>query len=599
MSDFMIQFFICNLFISGMIGILVAAKRIFKKSLSCQMQYHLWFLLLGLLAVPFIPFTPPGFPQLFAWLEKTASPSVSPNGTILTTPPDMNSAQTADWTNDFAISVKGSSLSSMGYLLFCIWIAGIFVMLLFMLKAHLHLRILKKSTLPLQNQNIRQLYDCCLKECGITRAIPIRSTAFLKSPVIAGFLNPCIYLPLHLISDYKESDMRYMLLHELCHYKHKDALVGYLMNFAGVFYWFNPFVWYAFREMHSDREIACDSSVLNMLEEDSYEDYGNTLLQFAEKISLTPFRFFTGLSGNVKQITRRIINIASYEKPSLRKQLKGFTAFLLTAALLLGISPVLSTYAANVNRYTWKTESKTITHVNLSSYFGDYEGSFVLYDQKNNTWNIYNMDRALLRVSPDSTYKIYDALFGLEEGIITPKESFLPWNGDFYSIEAWNKDQTLQSAMQASVNWYFQEIDRQLGASLISEYVQKIGYGNERIRGDISSYWSESSLKISPIEQVELLTNLYNNRFGFASQNIEAVKDALRLSSSETETFYGKTGTGRIENQDISGWFTGFVETADNTWFFATNIRADKDAAGSNAAEITMSILTDLNLLSR
>ena len=43
----------------------------------------------------------------------------------------------------------------------------------------------------------------------------------------------CIYLPIHLISDYNESDMRYMLLHELQHYKHKDAVASYLMNLAG------------------------------------------------------------------------------------------------------------------------------------------------------------------------------------------------------------------------------------------------------------------------------------------------------------------------------------------------------------------------------
>ena len=30
------------------------------------------------------------------------------------------------------------------------------------------------------------------------------------------------------------SDMRYMLLHELQHYKHKDAVASYLMNLAGV-----------------------------------------------------------------------------------------------------------------------------------------------------------------------------------------------------------------------------------------------------------------------------------------------------------------------------------------------------------------------------
>lgn len=69
MADFMIRFLICNVFISGIIGILLIAKRIFKVNLSSRMQYNLWFLLLGLLVVPFIPFRLIGFPQILSWLS--------------------------------------------------------------------------------------------------------------------------------------------------------------------------------------------------------------------------------------------------------------------------------------------------------------------------------------------------------------------------------------------------------------------------------------------------------------------------------------------------------------------------------------------------
>ena len=68
-ADFMIRFLICNVFISGIIGILLIAKRIFKGNLSSRMQYNLWFLLLGLLVVPFIPFRLIGFPQILSWLR--------------------------------------------------------------------------------------------------------------------------------------------------------------------------------------------------------------------------------------------------------------------------------------------------------------------------------------------------------------------------------------------------------------------------------------------------------------------------------------------------------------------------------------------------
>ena len=596
MADFMIRFLICNVFISGIIGILLIAKRIFKDNLSSRMQYNLWFLLLGLLTFPFIPFRLIGFPQIFSWLGSLRSSPSSNTGTAMGETIGADPTGNVNWMNDFTLSVNSETPSISGYILLGIWIVGIFAMIILVIKSSLRLRNLEKSALPLQNKEVRRLYHHCLEEMGIHRDIPVYSTAFLKSPIIVGLLKPCIYLPIHLISDYNESDMRYMLLHELQHYKHKDAIASYLMNLAGVVYWFNPLVWYALKEMRNDREVACDTSVLKMLEEDAYEDYGNTLINFAEKVSLTPFPFSASLGGNMEQMKRRIINIASYEKPTFMKRIKGTTAFMLTAVLLLGFAPFISTYAADGSHYQWDSSSENISYVDLSTYFGKYEGSFVLYDLENDAWSIHDMEHATLRVAPNSTYKIYDALFGLEEGIITPDDSLIAWSGETYPFEAWNANQTLQSAMNSSVNWYFQSVDEQLGASNIYSYIQEIGYGNENMSGDFSTYWMESSLEISPVEQVELLTRLQNNSFGFAPENINAVKDAICLSASDAGTFYGKTGTGRVDGQDVNGWFVGFVETADNTYFFATNIGADSDATGGNATEITMSILSDMNI---
>ena len=596
MANFMIRFLLCNVFISGIVGILLIAKWVFRNNLSSRMQYNLWLLLLGLLAVPFIPFRLISFTQIFSWLSSVRNSSAFHADVGANNVMDTGLSGTTNWMNDFAFSVNKDTPSVTGYILLSIWIVGMLVMMILVIKSSLRLRTIKKSALPLQNSEVRRLYNKCLNEMKITRNIPVYSTAFLKSPIIVGFLKPCIYLPIHLISDYHESDMRYMLLHELQHYRHKDAIANYLMNFAGVLYWFNPFVWFALREMRNDREVACDTSVLKMLKEDDYEDYGNTLINFIEKVSFSPFPFAASLSGNMKQMKRRIINIASYEKPTFCKKLKGMTAFILTTVLIMGLTPFISTYAADESRYQWKSSSENISYVDFSKYFGKYEGSFVLYDLRNDVWSIHDIKHATLRVAPDSTYKIYDALFGLEEGVITPQDSFIAWNGENYPFEAWNADQTLQSAMASSVNWYFQSVDEQLGTTSVYDYIKEIGYGNKNMSGDFSTYWMESSLKISPIEQVELLTQLQNNNFGFAPENINAVKDSICLSSSDAGTFYGKTGTGRVDGQDVNGWFIGYIETADNTYFFATNIGADSDATGGNATEITMSILSDMNI---
>ncbi len=596
MADFGIRFFLCNILICAVIGILLMIKQVLRNHLTSRMQFNLWFLLLGLLAVPFIPIRLVRFSQIFSLLDKWKNAASANMETMTETAVNVSASGTARQMNDFALSVSSKTPSVIGLILFGIWLIGIFAMLLLVIKSKARLNNLKKSALPLQSREVRMLYGECLDELKIKRDIPIYSTAFLKSPIIVGLFKPCIYLPIHLISDFNAADMRYMLLHELQHYRHKDAIASYLMNFFGILYWFNPLVWYALKEMRNDREVACDTSVLKLLNENDYEDYGKTLIHFAEKISLTPFPFAAGISGTMKQMQKRIINISSYQKPSVWEKIKGAGIFAIIAVMLLGLTPMLSTYAAEQSYYKWNISPEKIDLIDLSAYFNGYEGSFVLYDLNNDAWIIYDMDHATLRTAPNSTYKIYDALFGLEEGIITPKDSFMAWNGADYPFEAWNADQNLYSAMQSSVNWYFQEIDRQLGTSALRSYIKEIGYGNEIINSDLSSYWMQSTLKISPVEQVELLTDLYNNDFGFTQENVNAVKDSICLFSSENESFYGKTGTGRVDGQDVNGWFIGYIEANSNTYFFTTNIQSTENATGSKASEISFSVLSDMGI---
>lgn len=152
------------------------------------------------------------------------------------------------------------------------------------------------------------------------------------------------------------------------------------------------------------------------------------------------------------------------------------------------------------------------------------DGCFVLYDQKNDQWNVYQEEEARQRISPASTYKIYDALLALESGTITPQKNQLPWNGKSYPFQEWEQDQTLDSAIQNSVNWYFQELDASLNRSDIQAFLNRIDYGNQRIGDDLETYWLDESLKISAVEQVELLIRLEQNQFGFDEDNVRAVK---------------------------------------------------------------------------
>ncbi|MFX3640503.1 MAG: M56 family metallopeptidase [Candidatus Pristimantibacillus sp.] len=99
-----------------------------------------------------------------------------------------------------------------------------------------------------------------------------------KSPMIFGLFKTYVVLPLHLDESMSTEDIKYILMHELHHYKYKDKATNYLMIIYQILYWFNSLVWIAFKKMRTDREIACDMAVLTSLDERCYADYGNAII---------------------------------------------------------------------------------------------------------------------------------------------------------------------------------------------------------------------------------------------------------------------------------------------------------------------------------
>lgn len=240
------------------------------------------------------------------------------------------------------------------------------------------------------------------------------------------------------------------------------------------------------------------------------------------------------------------------------------------------------------------TDDNTI-YEDLSSYFDGFEGSFVLYDLDADLYSIYNRDKSVTRVSPASTCKIISALIALETGVIDADRSARVWDGTIYPFDAWNKDQDLMSAIQNSVSWYFQGIDAQVGIEKLNSYYEQLSYGNHDLSGGVAKYWMET-LRISPVEQVELLKDIYHNDTLFKPEHVNTVKNILRMSEKDGAALSGKTGTGMIKSKLVNGWFIGYVEKNGHAFIFATNIQGEDNAGGSAAMQITLAILNDKSI---
>jgi beta-lactamase class D len=241
-----------------------------------------------------------------------------------------------------------------------------------------------------------------------------------------------------------------------------------------------------------------------------------------------------------------------------------------------------------------------VVYEDLSSYFDGYDGTFVLYDLKKRTYTVYNKEKSEKRVSPNSTFKIPHALVGLQTGVLQDADTVLRWDGTEYPFPEWNRDQTLTEAIQNSTIWYFQEVAQRVGPVREKRYLQVFRYGNRDLSGGLTNFWLQSSLKISPKEQVDFLRRFYTYHLPVSKRNIDIVKEILVLEEKNGALLSGKTGTGwkdaELNGIPINGYFVGYVEKDGNAYFFATNIEAEDHATGGNAKAITLQILRDKKL---
>lgn len=591
---FFTNFIVSSLVSSAVMLLILLVKKGLKNHISTRWQYNLDLLFLVLLAVPLLPsgllnFLNIGngwFAGLFPQNPAGADMGAATGGMA-------QAAENTNWLQDFTISVDRASPGYVMPLLFTIWIAGIVALAVYTFVCNRGLRLTIQSTMPIEDGALAELFTQCKAELGVKGKIHLGSSIVARSPMSVGLFKTRIILPADLEEKLSIEDIRYILLHELTHCKNRDILLGYLMCLCQILYWFNPLVYIALREMRTDREIACDISVLKRLPDERHIEYGRTLLRFIERTSRgSALSFTAGVGGTKSQIKSRIERIASFVKESPVLKLKSIGIFALMALVILIQIPSVAALAAYDNR-PYDFQHENVVYEDLSSYFEDYDGSFVLYDLNADQYNIYNQDKSVERVPPASTYKIYSALIAMDVGVIDSAGGVRPWDGTTYPYDIWNQDHSLTSAMQNSVSWYFQDLDAEVGIKDLTAYYERLEYGNHDLSGGIADYWMESSLRISPVEQVELLSAVVKNDTIFKPEHVDALKGALYLSEKDGAQLSGKTGTGSVNGKMINGWFVGYVESGGHTYVFATNIQAEDEAGGSAAVQITLSILKD------
>jgi beta-lactamase class D len=157
----------------------------------------------------------------------------------------------------------------------------------------------------------------------------------------------------------------------------------------------------------------------------------------------------------------------------------------------------------------------------------------------------------------------------------------------------------LRSAFSVSCVWYFQELARRIGIERYRQIMPQAGYGNNDLTGGVTQFWLQSSLAVSPDEQVEFLRRMHNGKLPFSARNVETVLDIMTLKRDGQSVFRGKTGSAFDSRKNVPtlGWFIGSVTASSGDFFFATRITGGESPSGITARRITESVLSDLGIL--
>ena len=225
------------------------------------------------------------------------------------------------------------------------------------------------------------------------------------------------------------------------------------------------------------------------------------------------------------------------------------------------------------------------------------EGSFMLYDQKNDKFVYYNKTQSIQGFSPASTFKICNSLIGLETGVIKDENHVIAWDNVVRANAKWNKDHDLKTAFKNSTVWYYREVARRVGGEKMKYWLDKLKFGNCDTSGGIDLFWLRGGLRVTPEQQIDFLRRLRNDKLPFSRRTTDIVKKIMIVKDTAGYVLRAKAGWADDQKKS-TGWYVGYVETKDNVYYFSNCIQTPDFNKAKARIEIADQILDELKITS-
>ena len=337
-----------SLSLSGslVIAAILLLRPLVRGRVSARWQYYVWLVALARLLMPAAP---EGSLMGTLFREAPASPAVveslpgpgpAESGTDLPASPALPGAE------------SGPDLPDAAQWLATGWLAAALVLLVRKATAYQsYVRCLRAGGRAVDDPAVLDALAALGREAGVRRPVELLICPLAASPVLIGWVRPCIVLP---SEDLTEEAFRCTVLHELTHCRRWDGAYKWLVQAAVCLHWFNPLVCLMAREIARDCELACDEAVVLALGEDGRRAYGDTLLRVLETGGkLSGVGASVTLCEDGKLLKERLEAIMKVKRQTKR-----------TAALSLMLAGALLAGATAAGAYTGPAKKQTEPVIN-------------------------------------------------------------------------------------------------------------------------------------------------------------------------------------------------------------------------------------------
>lgn len=331
-------------------------KLLFKNKLSTAWHYYIWFIVIIRLLLPYSLSSP-----ISIYNTVNIYKHVPKNLTNLNSTQAINSTTTAYAKFNISNSYIQAGHENILNILSIAWIIVLIVGAVYLLTLYTVFCSKIKLERPFRDVDICDTLKQCKKIMKINRNIQIKESKNVSTPCITGLIFPVILIPKYMTNKLTNEEIKYIIIHELAHFKRKDILINWIVTVLNLIHWFNPILYFAFKRLRQDSEIACDAKVLSYIKDDAHKEYGNAIINLTSLVSAFKIRPWEASIVSKSEIKKRIIMITKFKRRTLIGTLAG-----VIAACVIGGSVL--TNAKNTNIKSIKTaNSKPKITTNVSN----------------------------------------------------------------------------------------------------------------------------------------------------------------------------------------------------------------------------------------